>query len=162
MKTFFIQFQLEEKLKDEMYTVVKSMETALSTNFKPMKREHLHMTAAFLHKFPQENNKEYFRIVRNMIKDYRMKYTLKFKKYSLFGEGKNILVAEYETPIELKREILNLKMKLYEMGLCEYEEYFTAHITLGKIMDTTHARMQTIDKVLIPNIDCIKLEKILF
>jgi 2'-5' RNA ligase len=91
-----------------------------------------------------DNNFEYF-------KKYFSGNILEFDSFSLFGSHQNLIVAKFKcvNSNDFINKMITFKRMFCQIGAKE-ENYFTPHITLGKINNfvPSEERINTINKIL--------------
>ncbi|ATZ80524.1 RNA ligase domain containing protein [Bodo saltans virus] len=137
MKPDYIKLDLPHELISNVCNISTWIKDNNEFQFVPVEYEQIHMTICFLSNYIKKNKKE--SIVYEMMNKFPFDNTeIKFKKYALFPESKeNLIVAIFDTSITFHTNVINFQKNVYnKLGITDNEQYhFTAHITLGKIMN---------------------------
>ena len=151
----YIEFDLPEILIDQIHEkclLIEKCYSNINLNFIPMNKKNLHMTVCFLGELSKNiknDKKSKIDELSHIIQNYPKVNGLEFVKYSLFSIKNNLIVAEFKLPQNQTKNIIRLKSEMEKYG-SSHEQYFTPHITLGKIMNCKGNF--TIDLLLIPRI----------
>lgn len=104
--------------------------------FLPMGKSDIHMTVCFLGQILNENRKEKMVICNNNFEYFRKHLNgnvLEFDKFSLFGTHRNLIVAKFKcNNKKFIDKMIEFKRMFCQIG-AKKEDYFTPHITIGKI-----------------------------
>lgn len=137
-KIRYICFQLPDETIQEMYNVGKWIEeNSQEYKFIPMDYNQVHMTVCFLgdlSKNLKDNKKAKMDQIQTIINDFPEINQLTFSGYELFSIKQNLIVAKFNLPEKTKKQIIEFKKMFVEYG-APLENYFTPHITLGKLMN---------------------------
>ena len=106
-----------------------------------MKDDGVHMTSVFMGKSLQGKQVTVLKAVNQFITEHMKKLktlNLKFDKFDYFPQNavpskRRLLVALYEQDKHLLEWNLELRKKLIEFGLCDYDEPLLPHITIGYV-----------------------------
>ena len=137
MRNTWLSFAIPSNFIDELYNICESIYDQIK--FKPMRENELHMTAIFLGKQIKTPDIDIISdIIRDMVNDGKFEGQCKFEKLSYFPPNKkNLIVAEYSCPDQIKQDLLELKEILrIKLNYNITDEEFIPHVTLGKLMLT--------------------------
>ena len=124
------------QISDQLQTTIKD---TVNFDFTPMDTDSVHMTICFLGDILETNRKEKTNVLNNLIEQFSVQFgssILQFESFELFPPNKkNLVVAVFRCQDKLfNKNIIEYKKKFIKIGAKE-ENYFTAHITLGKIQN---------------------------
>lgn len=125
----------------DLHRCARNIEAVLSeedVSMKSMDYDKIHMTIVFLGSAMKGMQKEVRKSVIRLIDTFHCAdAVLTLDHYELFGREKNLLVACFTGPPEFVECVIRHK-SLYERYGAKKEDFFTPHITLGKIHSTTN------------------------
>lgn len=153
-KINYIALNLKNEFIKNLSNIIDDMKILLNNNgydFYPMSEDTLHMTLVFLGNILSKNTKAKMNKVEDKIKLFEQQFNnlvLEFDSFELFPTSKrNLIVAKFKlvntytnantnTNInnhqQFITDMISYKKSFVEIGAKE-ENYFTPHITLGKI-----------------------------
>ena len=137
-KINFVALNLSYDFKSELHQIcLKINDLIPGYEFIPMEQENLHMTLAFLGGCLLQDRKRKMGIVNKNMEEFNLTFEnkiLEFDEFSLFPDTKkNLVVAKFKCRDKnFIKEMKKFKKLFCEIGAKE-ENYFTPHITLGKI-----------------------------
>lgn len=107
--------------------------------FDCMDQANIHLTICFIGGRLKNQKKDTLAKFNSIVDKYNKNLhgsLFEFDNYDLFPiTKKNLVVAKFKLKPELQNIIMSLKKDLSKLGLLdEYNESFTAHITMGKIL----------------------------
>lgn len=153
-KTNYIALKLDDDFVDTIYDICRMIRDKLNNehigDFVPMDLENIHMTLCFFGHILSEDRKNKMTFVNKKITEFKTMFSgnvLSFDNYVVFGRHKNLLVATFKCINNPKftDKMIEFKKMFCEIGAIE-ENYFTAHITLGKI-NNFNATEQNLTKI---------------
>lgn len=139
-KINYLALNLENSFTTELKIICDNIQSILNSqgyDFIPMEQDDLHMTLVFLGSvLSQDRNNKMKEIVLNIVKfeeQFKDK-TLEFDSFELFpSEKRNLIVAKFKcSSSTFIKDMILYKKSFTNIGAKE-ENYFTPHITLGKI-----------------------------
>ena len=106
-----------------------------------MKSNGIHMTSVFIGKSFQGKQVTVLKAANQFIKEHTKKLKtlkLKFDKFDYFPQNaepnkRRLMVALYEQDKHLLEWNLELRKKLIEFGLCDYDKPLLPHVTIGYV-----------------------------
>lgn len=136
-KNCFVSLILAEDFILSLYKICLEIQSKINEKFIPMEKEDIHMTLCFLGQVLNKGRKEKMIICDKNFKYFRDNFTgniLEFDSFSLFGTHQNLIVAKFKCKNNKNfiNKMIGFKKMFCEIGAKE-EDYFTPHITLGKI-----------------------------
>jgi len=137
-KNKYIKFNLPENIIGEIYELGQLIKKD-NEQFSPFEYNDIHMTVCYLGNLSKNlgsvNKKEKYIEIDELINNFNNNHIneLTFKGFELFGDKKNLLVAIFDIPKNECNRIINFKKQFVKYGAPQ-EEYYTPHITIGKLM----------------------------
>lgn len=137
-KTNFVALDLTHDFRNEIHQIcVQIKEQIKDYEFIPMDEENLHMTLCFLGSVLMENRKNKMLTIDCNGQIFANEFggkILEFDQYSLFPDSKkNLIVAKFKcSDKNFIADMIKFKKMFCKIGAKE-ENYFTPHVTLGKI-----------------------------
>lgn len=133
-KNNFIALNIDNELLDEMYLKIQELKQKIG-NFSPYKKSDLHMTLCFLGTILKtDRNLKMIEITKNM-ESFSDQHSGKILVFDSFDIFKNLIVVKFkceENPEKFVGDVIQFKQSFVNIG-AKKENYFTPHITLGKI-----------------------------
>lgn len=162
---YYIGFDLEFEIINQFYLIGQEISTKID-NFCPFELEQIHMTVCFLGELGKKiktNKKQTFENLHLDINNFSEISNLIFDSYELFGSKNNLIVAKFKISKSDEKKIIQFKQYCSKTYGAPDEDYYTPHVTLGKIL--YHNDSKTIDinnlninKPMIPIINKPKLK----
>lgn len=139
-KINYIALNLEYEFIEQLKIICDDIKNILNVNgydFIPMDKQNLHMTLVFLGSVLQVNRNNKIKIVENNILNFENQFNdkiLEFDRFELFPtEKKNLIVAKFKCSDKKFISNMIFYKKTFTVLDAKEENYFTPHITLGKI-----------------------------
>lgn len=156
-KNNYIAFDLEYDLLNQFYLIGQEISNKIDI-FIPFNLDQLHMTVYFLGDLfvkIKTNKKEIIDKINFDINNFEGINNLIFDSYELFGSKNNLLVAKFKISKSDEKKIIQFKQYFnITYGSKKHddiiENYFTPHITLGKILYSNKSEQFDMSKLNIP------------
>ena len=145
----YIGFDLDFNTSNQFYLIGQEISSKID-NFCPFELEQIHMTVCFfgeLNKRIKTNKKETFEKLHLDINNFTGIGNLEFDSYQLFGSKNNLIVAKFKISKSDEKKIIQFKQYCSKTYGAPDEDYFTPHITLGKILHYNDSNPINIDKL---------------
>lgn len=158
----YIAFDLDNVICQEFYDIGQNIFAKLE-NFSPFELNQVHMTVCFLGELSKKiktNKKETFENLLTEIHDFPPICTLEFDSYQLFGSKNNLVVAKFKMSKADEKKIIDLKKYYTDKFQAPKENYYTPHITLGKILNMNGENKIDLDSLNLPKPSNLKLGSI--
>ena len=133
----YIAFDLDYDIINQFYLISQEISTKIE-NFCPFEFEQIHMTVCFLGELGKRikiNKKETFEKLNYDVINFDEIENLIFDSYELFGSKNNLIVAKFKISKSDEKKIIQFKQYCSKIYGAPNEDYFTPHITLGKILN---------------------------
>ena len=162
----YVAFDLDFDITNQFYVISQEISNKID-NFCPFQLEQIHMTVCFLGELGKRiktNKKEIFEKLYLDIESFDGIGNLVFDSYELFGSKNNLIVAKFKISKSDEKKIIQFKqycIKTYGSKNIIDEDYYTPHITLGKILYYDKTNPLDINKLNIskPSINIISSPK---
>ena len=149
-KANFIALNMDDDIIEALYSAALSISERITTHsFNPMNRSVLHMTICFLGGALGTDRKRKIAVIDSNIRDFSSLFggaELEFDGYSLFPETKrNLIVAKFKCrDRNFIPNMITYKNSYLSIGAPK-EDFFVAHITLGKLQ-AAHLNTEELDE----------------
>ena len=160
-KNHFVSLSLKQDFVLDVHAVCLELQDKINecTNnqikFLPMYKNDIHMTLCFLGQVLNDDRKTKTVICNNNFEHFKKYFggnILEFDEFSLFGTHQNLIVAKFKCVNDrnFTNKMIEFKRMFCQIGAKE-ENYFTPHITLGKINNfvPNQEKINTINKILL-------------
>lgn len=137
-KTNFVSLKIDETIIEEIHKICLDLEKNIEEfKFTPMEKKNIHMTLCYIGSCLNTDRKNKLAICNINFTHFEETFRgniLRIKNISLFGSNNNLIIAEFECVNNKNfiKDMIKFKKKFEEIGT-KNENYFTPHITLGKI-----------------------------
>lgn len=158
-KNNYIAFDLDFETINDFYKISQELSQKIN-NFVPFELEQIHMTVCFLGELGKKiktNKKQVFENLLFDINSQDMISTLQFDSIKLFGTKNNLVVAKFTISKKEEKKIIEFKKYCSNNYFAPDENYYTPHITLGKILYSSENDKINFDELNITKPICIKL-----
>jgi len=136
-KNRYIKFDLPDSIVTEVHAIGQFIKES-HEHFSPYEYNEIHMTVCFLGNLSKNlgsnDKKQKYDEIDHLIATFNKVPVsgLTFKSYQLFGANKNLLVATFDMSKADRDRIIAFKQQFVLFG-APAENYFTPHITIGKL-----------------------------
>jgi|SaaInlStandDraft_6_1057023.scaffolds.fasta_scaffold17757_3 2'-5' RNA ligase len=141
--TFYISLNLSEEFAEYVAEICLKIQKIIKNEtgyeFNPMRKTGVHMTICFLGKIKKYGDLN-MKFIEEKKEEFSNKFdgiTLEFDDYKIFSRG-NLIVAAFKckniSNNKFVNDIIEYKNSFVNNGANE-ENYFTPHLTLGKIQN---------------------------
>jgi 2'-5' RNA ligase len=162
----YIAFDLDSTITNQFYLIGQEISSKID-NFSPFEFEQIHMTVCFLGELGKRiktNKKETFEKLQLDIDNFTPIDNLVFDSYELFGSKNNLIVAKFKISKSDEKKVIQFKQYCSSTYGAPDENYYTPHITLGKILHYNDSNPININKLNIskPDTNIISNPKLKF
>lgn len=158
-KNNYIAIDLDNETINDFYKISQELSQKIN-NFIPFELEQIHMTVCFLGELGKKiktNKKETFEKLLFDIESQDKISTLQFDSFQLFGTKNNLVVAKFTIGKKEEKKIIEFKKYCAKTYFAPDENYYTPHITLGKILYSSENNDINLNELNITKPTCVKL-----
>jgi 2'-5' RNA ligase len=158
-KNNYVAFQLDNTIIEQYYMIGQEINKTID-NFSPFELDQIHMTVCFLGDLSKKikiNGKKILEQLDISIKTQPETSSLEFDSFELFGTKNNLIVARFKISNKEREKIIQFKKYCSDNYGAPLEDYFTPHITLGKILHFNESNCPDLFTIQIPRPKITKL-----